>query len=145
MKKLLVLSMLVLSFATASFATLQDDINTLFNLIETSVNDSNYYDVNQLLIQYKKNPANMKLLLTATKVVNGIGNTTPLHVAARNGNYGITAVIFNKASVVPGYQTFSHELANALDNDSKKAIHYASTPDIYNFLTFFTDQPYQSK
>ncbi len=142
MKKLLFLSMLILGISTTLRAGLPEDIDTLFNLIQTSVDDSNYYEVNQLLIPYKKVPSNMKLLLTATKVVDGIADTTPLHVAARNGNYGITAVIFNKASVVPNYPVFSHELGNALDASGKKAIHYASTTNIYNFLTRFTDQPY---
>lgn len=142
MKKLLLLVTFVLGISHASWATLQDDINTLFSLIETSVDDSNYLDVNNLLIPYKKNPTNMKLILTAVAVVGGVANTTPLHVAARNGNYAITALIFNKASFVPNYQAFSHQLANALDANGKKPIFYASTPDIYNFLTYFTDQPY---
>lgn len=143
MNNLLLVSVFSLVVSSSTWAALQEDIDTLFNLIQTSVDDSNFYDVNQLLIRYKRVPADMKSLLTAKKEINGIADTTPLHLAAQNGNYTITAIIFNKASVVPNYPVFSRELGNALDGDGYKAIHYASTTQIYDFLTRFTDPPYQ--
>lgn len=142
MKKNFLIFLTIFSFF--SFETLADlnsDINDLFAQIQSSFQDSNYAAVNAILIPYKKSPDQMKLILSATKTINSITNTTPLHVAVQGDNLGITALIFQKASYVgkDQYPVFSRQLANALDGNNKKPINYTNDPDIISFLSNFTD------
>ena len=81
----------------------------------------------------------MKLLLSARQTINGIAYTTPLHLVARGNNYGTAALVFQKASVLPDYDLFAREMANALDADGNKPIDYATNPQLISLLSYFTD------
>lgn len=139
MKKILL--MLSTVMAMGLHADLASDTALLFSTIEASVQDSLYAQANNIMIPYKKFPEQMRLLLSATKVVDGVASTTPLHVAASasRDNYGITGVIFQKASVVPNYQAFARQLANACDALGRKPKDVADDPNIITFLNHFTD------
>ncbi len=127
--------------ADVSAAALCPDVDTLFEVIKNSVDDSLYSSANQIMIPYKTKPCEMGLLLSARKIIGGVANTTPLHLAVKGNNYGITAIIFGKASFVgnDAYLPFARALANALDGNGKKAIQYTNNPEIINLLNYFTD------
>lgn len=140
MKKTLFLYATLVVISTHVRADLASDTDLLFSTIASSIDDSKYAETNSILIPYKKFPPQMRTLLSSVKVVDGVANSTPLHVAASasRDNYGISALIFQKASVVPNYQAFARELANACDALGRKPIDVADDPDIINFLNNFT-------
>ncbi len=115
------------------------DVDALFNILRTSVNDSQKNAANNIMIPYKNTPCLMKLLLSARQTINGIAYTTPLHLVARGNNYGTAALVFQKASVLPDYDLFAREMANALDADGNKPIDYATNPQLISLLSYFTD------
>lgn len=118
-------------------------INTLFNLVDASQDDSNFGAVNDLLIPYKRDRCAMRLLLNARKTINNVQNTTPMHVAVQGNNIGITAIFFQKISAVStsnsDYTDLSRSMANARDGDNMKPIDYTNDPTFINFLNAFTD------
>ena len=115
------------------------DVENFFTLLNTSVNDSKQNAINSIMIPYKKTPCLMRLLLSARQTVNGRAYTTPLHLAAKGNNYGTAALIFQKASVLPDYDLFAREMANAIDADGNKPIDYATNPQLISLLSYFTD------
>lgn len=129
------------SFQLRTPTTIQNDITNLFNILQTSTDDSGYAAANSLLIAYKTIPVGMTLVLSARRTFNGVINSTPLHAAVRGSNAGITALLFQKASFVgSAYSpTLYSEMANAVDGMNKKPIDW-TTPgsDIYNFLLSYT-------
>ncbi len=140
MKKTLFLFALLMAVSTYVRADLESDINLLFSTIGSSVEDSLYYKTNLIMIPYKRFPDQMRTLLSSVKAVDGVANTTPLHVAASasRDNYVISAIIFQKATMVPNYPGFASDLANACDALGRKPIDVADDPDIISFLNSFT-------
>lgn len=120
-------------------ASTDDDIDTLFTLVKNSTNDSGFVAVNRFLIPFKKYPCQMRVLLSAVRTIDGVANTTPLHVAVQGNNLAIAAIFYQKASVLgPDYDAFSHQMADAIDQDDKKPIDYTTNPAIIDFLDDFT-------
>ncbi|MCA9508608.1 MAG: hypothetical protein KC505_09320, partial [Myxococcales bacterium] len=115
------------------------DIDALYAIIITSINDSNYSSANSALVPYKRMPCEMRLLLSTRKTINGIAYSSLLHEAAKGNNYAISAAIFQKASNVGNaeYLPFAKELANAVDSDGKKPVDYATNPQLISLLTTF--------
>ncbi len=115
------------------------DIDTLFAMIGGSFQDSQFGPVNDLLIPYKKNLCDLRLLISSRRTINGVANTTPLHLAVQGDNLGISAIIFQKISVLgPDFQDFSRSLANAYDGNGLRPIDYTTDPDFISFLDTFT-------
>lgn len=119
------------------------DINNLYNLVTSSINDSHYGSSNQILIPYKFQPCEMRLILSTRKTVSGIAYSSLLHEAAKGNNTGIAGNIFTKASYVGDqeYLPFAKELANAVDGNGKKPIDYTTNPQIISLLTYFMNLP----
>lgn len=141
MKKIFLLTFaVVMSVSIHLRADLQADIDYLFFLLETSVNDSKFGEVNGLLLRYKRTPVELGQLLSATKVYNDIGNTTPLHLSARQ-NFGITVIILQKSAAVPWEGDFRYQIANAIDNNENKPIDYAGSSFIFTVLNTYTVPP----
>lgn len=118
------------------------DNDTIFSLIGSSTEDSHFYEVNNLLIPYKQKPCEMRQILSGRKTINGVQNTTPLHLAVQGDNIGIAAIIFQKASFVNpngnvSYE-FSRSLANAYDANGLKPIDYTTNPEMIDLLDNFT-------
>lgn len=119
------------------------DINNIYNLVTSSINDSNFNASNQLLVPYKFQPCEMRLILSTRKTVSGIAYSSLLHEAAKGNNAAISANIFTKASYVGDqeYLPFAKELANAVDGNGKKPIDYTTNQQIINLLTYFMNLP----
>ena len=125
-------------------ATVQtSDISDLFNALQASQGDSGFSTINSILIRYKSSKDDMKQILRARATFNGVANTTPLHAVVRGNNIGLTAIMFQKASILAGeYQAFAREMANALDGNNLKPMDYAvqlNNQSIINVLKTFTD------
>ncbi len=140
MRKKLFLFAVLMVIGSYVRADLASDIALLFTTIESSVENSKYHEANQIMRRWKIFPDQLRIMLSSVKVVDGVANTTPLHVAASasRDNHGISVLIFQKASVMPNYQAFASELANACDALGRKPIDVADHPDIINFLSRFT-------
>lgn len=119
------------------------DISDLFNALQASQGDSGFGTINSILIRYKSSKDDMKQILRARATFNGVANTTPLHAVVRGNNIGLTAIMFQKASILAGeYQAFAREMANALDGNNLKPMDYAvqlNNQSIINVLKTFTD------
>lgn len=139
MRKIIFVAALISLISIKLQASLASDIAALFAVLEANTDDS-YAQANAIMIPYKKNPQQMKLLLSAVQTVNGVANTTPLHVTAQKDNLAVAALIYQKASVLGAeYQTFSRAMANAKDANGFKPIDYTNDPSFISFLSYFTD------
>lgn len=120
-----------------------NDITNLFEAFRTSQGDSGFGTINSILIRYKSSKDDMKEVLRSRATFNGVANTTLLHAAVRGNNIGLTAIMFQKASILAGeYQAFAREMANALDGNNLKPMDYAvqlNNQSIINVLRTFTD------
>lgn len=127
MKKLLAIAMSCVAVYSVHATVQQQDIDLLFSALQGSQRDSGFLDVNSILIKYKSNPDDMKSILSARATVNGVANSTPLHIAVQGGNVGLCGIIFQKASVVgtAAYKTFAPSLVNAVDGNNKTSMDYA--------------------
>ncbi len=135
-KALLLLTVFVSTIGIQSVqADLQSDITSFFTMLSASKDDSGYGEINQLMIPYKRNKSDLKQLLGAKKTINGIANTTPLHLAVQGNNYGISGVMFQKASSLEAdYSAFALGMINAVDAKGKRPVDYSKNTKITDML-----------